>query len=371
VRTLALEGVVPPGTRMPISFAQDAERALQGTVAACAKDAACAKAFPRVEQDLQQAFARLDRAPATIELVDPATGDAHSLRLDRRGFAQTLRYMLYLPSTAVGIPATVHAAASGDFEPAARTAGLFARMMSSTGNGLYLSVTCAEDVPFIDEKEVAGAVKGTFLGDFRIRAQQAACKAWGVPPVERAELEPVRSDAPALLLSGERDPVTPAYWAEQAVRTLPHGVHVVVPGGGHGTEGMAGTECTDKLFDQLVERGDARGLDTSCVKSMHPPAWTLSLPAKPVTLTAEQRASFIGTYAGPEAELSIEALGEHLRISIAGEQSFLALPRSPQRLELDGLPSSYAIEVAEEGGGKVMAIRVMGLGAQPMLLRRK
>src|SRR4029079_4758962 len=109
VRTLALEGVVPPGTRAPISFAQDAERALQGTVAACAKDAACAKAFPRVEQDLQQAFARLDRAPATIERVDPATGNAQSLRLDRRGFAQTLRYMLYLPSTAVGIPATVHA----------------------------------------------------------------------------------------------------------------------------------------------------------------------------------------------------------------------------------------------------------------------
>lgn len=371
VRTLGLQGVVPPGTRMPITFAADAEKALRATLAACAGTPACAGAFPDLDRDLDRAFARLDREPAKVLLADPDTGEEKPLHLDRRGFAQTLRYMLYVPSMAVLLPATLHAAAGGDFEPAAGTAALFARMLGTSGNGLYLSVTCAEDVPFIPDAEVAEAVRGTFLGDFRIRAQQAACRAWDVPAVDRAQLEPVRSDAPALLVSGERDPVTPADWGEQAARTLPRGVHVVVPGGGHGTEGMVGAECIDHLFDQLVERGDAKGLDVSCVKAMHPPDFVLALPPKPVALTAEQRQSFIGTYVGPAVEITISALGEHLRIAIAGEGSFLALARSPKRLELDGLPSTYALEAAEERDGKVTALQVYGLGAESVVVAHR
>ena len=42
------------------------------------------------------------------------------------------------------------------------------------------------------------------------------------------------SDAPALVLSGEVDPVTPPVWGESVVKHLSHGKHLIVPSTGHG-----------------------------------------------------------------------------------------------------------------------------------------
>src|SRR4029079_9540682 len=104
--------------------------------------------------------------------------------------------------------------------------------------GYYLSLTCAEDLPFIREDEIPAAVQGTFLGDFRIRKQQAACAAWPVPPVDRAFLAPVTSGVPTLLLWGGRDPVTPPGNAERVARTLKNSLQVIMPDGGHSYNGI-------------------------------------------------------------------------------------------------------------------------------------
>lgn len=55
----------------------------------------------------------------------------------------------------------------------------------------------------------------TFLGDYRIRQQKAVCALWARGKVPADVHELVRSDVPVLLLSGERDPVTPPEMAEQ------------------------------------------------------------------------------------------------------------------------------------------------------------
>src|SRR6185436_6895597 len=203
--------------------------------------------------------------PVTVTVRDPGSGEPHELRLTRHGVAQTIRYMLYVPSAAVQVPLYVHAAAAGNFQPLGATAALFARFAGGMSDGFFLSVTCSEDVPFIRKEEAPAAARGTFLDDFRIRAQQAACREWNVPQAPAAELAPLTGPFPALLVSGERDPVTPARWGEEVARTLPNAVHLIVPDGGHGFDGMRGADCIDRLFDELVERGTARGLDTSCV----------------------------------------------------------------------------------------------------------
>jgi hypothetical protein len=41
---------------------------------------------------------------------------------------------------------------------------------------LFFSITCSEDIPFIREDDVAAETEGTFLSDYRVRQQQAACK---------------------------------------------------------------------------------------------------------------------------------------------------------------------------------------------------
>ena len=46
--------------------------------------------------------------------------------------------------------------------------------------------------------------------------------------------EPTRADVPALILTGQWDPVTPPVYGETAARHLPNSLHLVIPHGGHG-----------------------------------------------------------------------------------------------------------------------------------------
>ena len=50
--------------------------------------------------------------------------------------------------------------------------------MKAYGIGLFFSITCAEDMAFLREEDIRSASEGTYLGDYRVRQQQAACKHW-------------------------------------------------------------------------------------------------------------------------------------------------------------------------------------------------
>ncbi|MFR0656691.1 alpha/beta hydrolase, partial [Pantoea sp. SIMBA_079] len=75
------------------------------------------------------------------------------------------------------------------------------------------------------------------------------------------------SDVPALLLSGELDPVTPPAYAERVLATLPNGRHLVLQGQGHGTLALG---CMPKLLAQFIESTDATALDAACLDTMRP-----------------------------------------------------------------------------------------------------
>lgn len=271
VRTVALASVSPTDERGPFPMARNAQRALDGLIAECAGDEGCRAAFPRLREEVAAVLRQAGQEPVTVRLSGGETGGPVpvpvpvDIRLTRNALALTLRYMLYRPPMAALLPLHVHRAAQGDWKPMAETARTAAGGISFA-RGYYLSVTCSEDLPFIREEEIAAAVQGSFLGDLRIRQQQAACAAWPVPPVGRSFLEPVVSGVPVLLISGERDPVTPPGNAERVARTLRNSVQVVVPDGGHSFGGIEGAECVDRLIIRLVETGTVKGLDGTCLE---------------------------------------------------------------------------------------------------------
>jgi pimeloyl-ACP methyl ester carboxylesterase len=275
VRTAVLSGLVPPDERGPFPMARHAQRALDGLIAECDADTACRGAFPRLREEVAAVLERAGKEPATLTVTDGETGHPVELRLSRNSVAQTLRYMLYSPAKAARLPWSVHQAAQGDWKPMAEEALSSVAGLGAMNRGYYLSLTCSEDLPFIREDEIPAAVQGTFLGDFRIRAQQAACAAWPVPPVSREFLDPVTSGVPVLLISGERDPVTPPGNAERAARTLKNSLHVVMPDAGHGYEGIEGAQCANELTVKVVEAGTVQGLDTSCMARTKRPEFLL------------------------------------------------------------------------------------------------
>ncbi len=371
VRAVALHGVVPTDTRSPLYFASDAQRALDLLLAACAADAACHAAFPDTAGELQRLLPALARQPATVTVPDPKTGQPRSFSLSRNAAAQTVRYMLYWPTTAATIPLYVHLASRGDLRRLAESALQWGELVSSLSDGFFLSVTCTEDVPLVSLDEAARAAAGTFLGDLRARAQKAACAEWPRGELPPGFVAPVRSDVPVLLISGERDPVTPAHWAEQAGKTLPHATHVVIPGGAHGFGGQKGADCVDRLVTTFVERGTERDLDTRCVAAIEPIPFALhdERPAE-IELSAAELDAFTGTYTGTDGEVVITRADRVLHAALAGRPPLVLTPVGPARFRVDGVGPGMFVEFQRSGGATVGAKLVQG-SAVPLLLQRK
>jgi len=279
VRSATLFGLVPPSERIPQHFARDAQSSLDAIVAECAADAACRGAFPRLGDDIREVFDGLRRSPARVTVEHPRTNQPVTVSLSRDMVAETLRYMLYQSGSASLVPAAMHQAATGDFTWLARRS-LRARWADGKGtfDGLYAAITCAEDVPMTDAALESAEAKGTFLGDYRMRNQRAACEVWGRSPVPADFVTPVRSKAAVLLVTGALDPVTPPRNADEVARTLPNSVKVVVPSGGHGLDGLEGLSCIDRLQHDVIERGSVVGLDTSCVSKIRRTGFPKILP---------------------------------------------------------------------------------------------
>ena len=369
VRTAVLSGVAPTHDRAPLFFARSAQKALDGLIAECARDAGCARTFPHLKEEIDTVLAQAEREPVRVRLLDPKTGQPYEIRLSRSGVAQTLRYMLYDPAAAAELPLRVHLAVQGDWRPLTQSGVSSAQGMSSFDNAFFFGVTCSEDVPFIRDQEIPAAVAGTFLGDFRIREQRAACAEWPAVKVPESFLKPVVSDVPALVIAGERDPATPASDNEEAARTLRHSKYVVIPDAGHGWNGFKGQECLYSLYVKTVEDGAVDRLDTSCVAKMERPAFVLSPGDPEVAVSRADLEPLVGTYAGEET-VKIDLLEGRLRLEIESK-AFLLIPTAATRFRPEGLPAGYAVRFEREGQGSATALVLVQPGKPEERLARK
>lgn len=278
VRAIVLQGISPTNQSMPRDFPQHTQRALEGVLGECAADAACRAAFPDLRAEAKAVLERLLRGPIEVAVKHPQTGVDTRVRLSRDLAGEAIRYMLYQSGTASRVPLFIHTAARGDFTPLAEAAIFYRQQIVATGsNGMYLSVTCAEDLPRISPGAGERNAAGTFLGDYRLQQQRAACALWPRAEMPRDYAEPTRSDVPALILTGRWDPVTPPVYGDTAAKYLPNSLHVVVPHGGHGFNGLDGLDCVRNLTADFIIRGTTKGLDTSCVNTIRRKGFLLKL----------------------------------------------------------------------------------------------
>ena len=257
---------------LPKDMAKDADRALKLLFQQCASDEACTKAWPELSKRFETLLASLQDQPAKASVPDPLTGHPVDITVPREAFVRTLRALLYQPEATTLVPLTIFNASKGDFRPFAAQSDLVSGGLSKgLSVGMFFSVVCTEDVPFLDRDHVSTWGEGTFVGPGFADDILRTCELWPKGEVPKSFREPVKSKAPVLLFSGELDPVTPPYWAEQARKTLPNSAHVVVPATGHGTLGNA---CVRRLFDQFLEAGSVKGLDARCDEGSRPPFFT-------------------------------------------------------------------------------------------------
>jgi pimeloyl-ACP methyl ester carboxylesterase len=269
VRCAILTGVAPTYLKMPLHHARAAKRAMDLLLAECAADAACHQAFPQIERDWEEALARLVREPARVSYTPPDKSGTVTVEIRRDVFAEKIRSRMYSRESASRIPLIVHQAAEGDYGPFLKEAIPADRSQPDfIADGMYLSVTCAEDVPFIDQEEAANANAGNPFGNYRVEQQTRACGLWPRGKIPADYHEPVSSNAPVLIFSGNLDPVTPPERGEEVASHLPNSRHVVIRRGAHGMDGLTNVECIDKVMLEFLAKGNVRDLDTTCVEGV-------------------------------------------------------------------------------------------------------
>jgi pimeloyl-ACP methyl ester carboxylesterase len=277
VRCAILMGVAPTYLKMPLHHARAAKRALDLLLEECAGDAACHQAFPQLQHEWEEVLERLGREPARVEYSPPDKGATVTVEIRCDIFAEKLRNRMYSRDTARRIPFVVHQAAQGDFAPFLKEAIPVDRSgPDPIADGMYLSVTCAEDTRFIDQEEAARANEGNPFGNYRVVEQTRACSLWPQGTIPDDYHEPVRSDIPVLIFSGNLDPVTPPERGEEVASHLPNSKHVIIPHGAHTPEGLTNMECLDRMMLEFLSKGNATNLDTTCVERVLPPPFVIN-----------------------------------------------------------------------------------------------
>jgi hypothetical protein len=89
-----------------------------------------------------------------------------------------------------------------------------------------------------------------------------ACKIWNVPAAPALEDQPVSSDVPTLVFSGQFDPITPPAWGQMAASTLSKSFFYEVPGAGHGAS--LSVECPQNIALAFFDQPTAAP-DTACL----------------------------------------------------------------------------------------------------------
>jgi len=157
------------------------------------------------------------------------------------------------------LPWFFHRAYGGDWSPIVEEMLSEARdVEQDLSFGLFFSITCSEDVPFVNEKDIAPATRDTFLGDYRVRQQQAACSVWPRAQLPEGYHDPVRSNIPTLFVTGDLDGGTPLWFTDRVAQGFSNHATIVVDGQGH-TEWNS---CVAGKYEQLVRSGSVRGLDS-------------------------------------------------------------------------------------------------------------
>ena len=265
VRSIVLDGVVPPQVVLGPEIATEAQEALDDIFARCAADDACNRRFP----DLPQAFARiraqLEEQPVTVEIPNPLSGRRESVDFGAPELAGAVRLLAYHANSIALLPLLIDTAAAGHFEPLAAQFQMISEQMSDAlALGMHNAVMCSEDAPYYDAGVIdRDALEASYIGIVQLEAIQAMCSLWPAGPVDEDFREPLDTGIPVLLLSGDADPITPPRYASLAMVDLERARHLIGAEQGHG---QAAVGCTPQLIGDFVASADPDGLDAACLE---------------------------------------------------------------------------------------------------------
>jgi pimeloyl-ACP methyl ester carboxylesterase len=272
VRAVILDSVAPTDMRIPLYMARDGQRALELLIRDCERDPACHTRFPDLSDRLTRLLARLSAKPERVRLIHPRTGAVVDINVKRLTISNILFASLYSPQAAALLPLLIERAEKGDFQGFLALGSPGDAVAGNMALGMQFSVLCSEDAPRIEAGSIQRETNGTFMGSEMADWRMKICGFWPRAQVDPSYYDYPQSDVPALILSGELDPVTPPTWGQQVASHWKNARHIVVPGTGHGA---IATGCVMKLAREFLNKANAANLNVDCVQRVRRPPFFL------------------------------------------------------------------------------------------------
>jgi pimeloyl-ACP methyl ester carboxylesterase len=265
VRSVTLDAVVETDFVMFVDAAEDGQAALEQFFARCEADETCSSTFPELRNEFESLLDRLEASPLSITIPHPLTNKPLDLTVTREMITNMVFNTLYVPDLVATLPLSIHTAyADENYVPLISAAFL---VNAGLYDGMFYAVTCTEDAPLISDDEAEQGSEGTVFGNRTIDFAEV-CAEWPKGKVSPEFREPVTSDVPVLILSGEADPITPPRHAEEVAESLSNEIHLVFSDMGHGN---LASKCSLDIFRDFIENPSIADLDTSCVDNVQPP----------------------------------------------------------------------------------------------------
>jgi pimeloyl-ACP methyl ester carboxylesterase len=260
IRAVVLE---LPVTRSQMQFAGVAlshQHAFERIVAACERDAACNAAFPELSAEFYSDYERLSASPMPIALstVDSARQD--TLWLDG-GRLTTILPESRPPTGYEQLPLLIHELHSGDRLRAGP---------GTPGQVLVHLIRCYDsygDAFLAIHDSTNTIVRPPFRSE-----QGEDCPMWQPRHANASDQQPIHSDIPTLILTGEFDDRTPTEHGRQIAAFLGHAWLFEYAGVGHGINlrGPLEAACYVSILQQFM-REPSREPDGSCLERLRDP----------------------------------------------------------------------------------------------------
>ncbi len=235
IRSVIIDSVYTPQEDLYARTPANGARAIEALFTACAAESGCNASFPNLRQMFFTLKDKLDKEPVKFNIT-LKSGEKKEMLLNGDGLVGLVFQALYDTSALPLLPRLISDISNGNYDLAAGFEGAILSEIDKISNGMYYAVQCKEEVPFDQQSVIDSALKQ--YPEFAALASQHiidACQAYGVKPASPIENQPVSSNVPTLVFSGEFDPITPPAWAEEAAKTLSKSFYFNVPRAGHGS----------------------------------------------------------------------------------------------------------------------------------------
>ncbi len=273
IRSAVLDSVLPPQVNLNNVRYIDTQGALDHLFARCEADKKCNETYPDLKKTFSDLVTKLDAEPITVRIRLPGSGGENDRVINGGDFFGIIRQMLFFDSLIPSIPMTIADTANKDYTSLTKAAGI---IFDSTffAEGMEKSVTCFDESPLSppiiepgDVEKINPELANIALSSVQTRYE--VCLFWGVEKGNPIESQPVTSDIPTLILSGEFDHATPPAWSQLAAETLSHSYYFEFPNIGHAvtSSDVSTNGCVSNLVNSFYDSPNTTP-DSTCVSKI-------------------------------------------------------------------------------------------------------